>query len=119
LIYTAGSDRKRGISSEDKVFDYQETNVNMYQNPEEQFGGSENEGIYSIIKRQCRLTPNYIALKSSSYIMTYSKMEKEIEKLYSLLTSSLLKSHKGEQEKPIVAIQIPNSVSYAISLLAV
>ncbi|XP_060603002.1 linear gramicidin synthase subunit D-like [Ruditapes philippinarum] len=91
----------------------------MYQNPEEQFGGSENEGIYSIIERQCRLTPNYIALKSSLYIMTYSEMETEIEKLHSLLTSSLLRSHRGEQEKSIVAIQIPNSVSYVISLLAV
>jgi non-ribosomal peptide synthetase component F len=51
--------------------------------------------------------------------MTYSEMETEIEKLHSLLTSSLLRSHRGEQEKSIVAIQIPNSVSYVISLLAV
>jgi non-ribosomal peptide synthetase component F len=46
-------------------------------------------------------------------------MENEIEKLHSLSSSSLLRSHKGELEKPIVAIQILNSVSYATSLLAV
>ena len=77
----------------------------------------ENESISSLVDRQCRLTPMSIALKTTSCMMTYSKMTSEVDIFQDVLKTAIHISN-DDQKKPIVAIHTTNSIPYVISVLA-
>ncbi|XP_053394894.1 linear gramicidin synthase subunit D-like [Mercenaria mercenaria] len=77
----------------------------------------QTEYISRLIDHQCNLTPLSIALKTTSCMMTYSKLANEVDIMQTFLTKSIHQSD-GEQGKPVVAIHAPNSISYVISVLA-
>ncbi|KAK3584001.1 hypothetical protein CHS0354_010468 [Potamilus streckersoni] len=73
------------------------------------------ESLSTLIKKQCLLSPQSIALKSTKQLITYRTMQQEIESLSANISRHLLKSKKG---KPVVGLCFPNSIQYVLSLLA-
>ena len=92
----------------------QEEEMNkFYQGP--QFGTFEvNESLTSLVHKQCMLTPLSIALKTTMHVFTYKKMSEEVNRLNKLL-SQMIPLSEG---KEILALHLPNSIAYVISLLA-
>ncbi|WAR18423.1 LGRD-like protein [Mya arenaria] len=73
--------------------------------------------IAELIERQCKLTPVSIAIKSTENMMTYSKLASEIQLLERKLINTVYKSRQAT--KPVIALHMPNSIAYVVSLLAV
>lgn len=84
--------------------------------PEEENQRIQNDTISDLVDRQCRLTPLSTSLKTTSNMMTYSKLADEVDIMQKLLTEAVPRAEG--QRKPVIAIHIPNSVSYVISVLA-
>ncbi|KAL3872964.1 hypothetical protein ACJMK2_036132 [Sinanodonta woodiana] len=74
------------------------------------------ESLSSLIKRQCQLFPNSIALKSMERVITYAEMQQEITSLSANISRHLLKRKNG---KPVVGLHFSNSFQYVVSLLAI
>ena len=68
------------------------------------------------VETQCRLTPLSLALKTTNNFLTYHKLCDEVGKL-SVSIEALFR--KQGNRKNIVALHLPNSVAYVVSLLAV
>ena len=77
---------------------------------------NEKETLCGLVQRQCMLTPLSVALKTTAYVVTYKKLAEEINQLQHIISSSVAKQ-SGTKE--IIALHLPNSISYVISLLAV
>ena len=76
----------------------------------------EEESLSSLVQRQCMLTPLSIALKTTTNFVTYKKMAEEINKMQKLLSPTL---NKPFGAKEIIAMHLPNSIAYVVSLLAI
>ncbi|KAL3891712.1 hypothetical protein ACJMK2_003962 [Sinanodonta woodiana] len=75
----------------------------------------EKEYIVPVITKQCQLSPNSIALKTTQKAITYGVMREEITSLSANVSRHLL---KRVREKPIIGLYFPNSIQYVLSLLA-
>lgn len=76
----------------------------------------KEESLIGLVQRQCVLTPLSIALKTTSHVFTYKKMSEEI----SHLRNNLLKNQlQPARSREIIAIHLPNSIAYVVSILAV
>ncbi|XP_071080164.1 uncharacterized protein [Haliotis cracherodii] len=76
---------------------------------------SQTTSIFEEFENQCRKRPSAIALKSSKQFLSYQKCSKEVTHLSKLLNKNL--EHTLNQLK-LIAIHLPNSISYVLSVLA-
>ena len=76
----------------------------------------EDESLNGLVQRQCMLTPLSIALKTTAYVFTYKKMSEEINQMQKILSPTI---HRSAGPKEIIAIHLPNSIAYIVSLLAI
>ncbi|XP_046344058.2 linear gramicidin synthase subunit D-like [Haliotis rufescens] len=76
---------------------------------------SQATSIVEEFENQCRKRPSAIALKSSKQFLSYQKCSKEVTHLSKLLNNNL--EHTLNQLK-LIAIHLPNSISYVLSVLA-
>ncbi|WAR12774.1 LGRD-like protein [Mya arenaria] len=76
------------------------------------------EDLSELIEKQCKLTPVSIAIKSTENMMTYSKLASETNILKRKLLKAMHSSSK-KMTKPVIALHMPNSIAYVVSLLAV
>lgn len=72
--------------------------------------------LSALLDCQCELTPLSIAVKTTSILMTYSKLSYEVSLLKAKLDNYVDSSRCG---KPVIGLHMPNSLSYVVSVLAI
>ena len=85
----------------------------------ELLGDKDYNRIINLLRRQCDLTPMDIALKTTTDAFTYGKMWKEIVVMKQKIITSSPKQCQTNDAKEIIAINLPNSIAYVVSLLSI
>lgn len=88
----------------------------FYGLPLKQESDINHETIAKLVDRQCTLTPLGIALKTTDHVTTYSKLTDEINNLCDVLARAIPRNGRS---KPIVALHMPNSISYVVCVNAI
>ena len=74
------------------------------------------ESLIDLVHRQCERKPENIALKTTAHTLSYKELWDEVNKMKVVLSKSL---RQDTSSKEIIAISLPNSVGYIVSLLSV
>ena len=93
----------------------QEDEMNKFYQVHQPDHPEPNENLIGLVQQQCMLTPLSIALKTTTHMYTYKKMAEEI----SQMQNTLVKCLPQLENKEIIALHLPNSIAYVVSLLAV
>ena len=93
----------------------QEDEMNKFYQVHQPDHPEPNESLIGLVQQQCMLTPLSIALKTTTHMYTYKKMAEEISQMQNTLVKCLPQS----ENKEIIALHLPNSIAYVVSLLAV
>lgn len=93
-----------------------ENEMNMFYTPPPESVDDFECDVGGLLDCQCSLTPLSIAVKTTSTLMTYSKLAAEIEMLQRKLESFV---DRKPHSRPVVGIHMPNSIPYVVSLLAI
>ena len=72
--------------------------------------------LIDLIYRQCMLTPESIALKTTAHSLSYKELWQEVNEMETIL-STILPTYIAP--KDIIAINLPNSIGYIVSLLSI
>ena len=83
-----------------------------------QKGSIEYNNIINLLQKQCDLNPLNIALKTTTDTFTYGEMWEEIRRMQKIVKSAAI-TCRADDAKEIIAINLPNSVAYVVSVLCI
>ena len=80
---------------------------------------TDGNKLMNLLQWKCDITPTNIALKTTNDAFTYEKLRKEILVMKEKILTSSAKLCGANDTKEIIAINLPNSIAYVVSVLSV
>ena len=77
----------------------------------------DNERLIDLVHHQCTLSPERIAMKTTSYALSYKELWDKVSEWKTVITTAL--STQLASKKEVIGLHLPNSMGYIISLLSV